>query len=272
MDTLRPAREPVAEILETSYPKPRMSSASEPESPTEATQPPEPERAVADRADRPKKKKAKPKPPPPPMSEDQIDSPNRQTIGMLGVIGIMTFFLWIFARGGCNYHPPKETRDPRKVELVELARDPKDAAIEFEMRYATKSFGGTLELAKGAMVEHVKQQQTACDANPDCAQQASTLRSKVQVVGQLLERDPYRSVSRVITHGVSVSPEKHIIKVEREGQIWKTTSREVDDGSFKPRPAGAPPMRDGQLLMRQPGMPGSENKSESKPADDGHDH
>jgi hypothetical protein len=141
-----------------------MSSASEPESATEATQPPEPERPPADR---PKKKKAKPKPPPPPMSEEQIDSPNRQTIGMLSVIAIVTFFLWIFARGGCNYHPPKETRDPRKVDLVDLARDPKEAALEFELRWATNSWGGALELAMGPVVELVKQQQTACDANPE---------------------------------------------------------------------------------------------------------
>jgi hypothetical protein len=204
------------------------------------------------------------------MSEDQIDSPNKQTLGMLSVIAIVTFFLWIFARGGCNYHPPKETRDPRKVDLVELARDPKDAAIEFELRYATKSFGGALDLAKGAMVEHVKQQQTACDANQNCAQQASTLRSKVQVVAQLLERDPYRAVSRVITNGVGAAPETHIIKVERDGQIWKTVSREVDDGSFKPRPAGAPPMRDGQLLLRTPGMP--ESHSHDGHSHDGHSH
>jgi hypothetical protein len=69
---------------------------------------------------------------------------------------------------------------------------------------------------------------------------------------------------------VGAAPEKHIIKVERDGQVWKTTSREVDDGSFKPRPAGAPPMRDGQLLLRSPGMPGADTKSESK--SDGHDH
>jgi hypothetical protein len=242
-----------------------MSSASEPESATEATQPPEPERPPADR---PKKKKAKPKPPPPPMSEEQIDSPNRQTIGMLSVIAIVTFFLWIFARGGCNYHPPKETRDPRKVDLVDLARDPKDAALEFELRWATKSWGGALELAKGPVVEQVKQQQTACDANPECAQQASTLRSKVQVVGQLLERDPYRAVTRVITHGASPNPERHIIRVERDGQIWKTIAREVDDSSFKPRPQSAvpAPQRDGQLLLRQPGMPGIPDKSEAAPA------
>ena len=247
-----------------------MSSASEPETPAEAVQPPEPERQAGDR-ERPKKKKLK-KPPPPPLTEDQIDSPNRQTIGMLSVIGIVTFFLWIFARGGCNYHPPKETRDPRKVDLVELARDPKDAALEFELRWSTKRYGGALELAKGPLVDEIKAQQKSCDANPACAQQASTLRGSVQVVGQLLERDPYRSTSRVTTHGAGAKPERHIVRVERDGQIWKAVSREVDDGSFKPRPAqqSLPPDRGGQLLLRQPGMPGTEpapNKSEAPPSD-----
>lgn len=230
-----------------------MSSASEPEPTSEAT-PPEPERPAADR---PKKKKLKAKaPPPPPPTEDEIDSPNRQTIGMLTVIGILTAFMWIFARGGCNYHPPKETRDPRKVELVDLARDPKDAALEFELRVSTKSFGGALELAKGPLVEQIKQQQTVCDADPGCAQRASNLRSSVQAAAELLERDGTSATSRIITHGVGPAPERHIIKVERDGQIWKAVSRELDDGSFKPRPPAAPPHeRDGQLLMRQPGMP-----------------
>jgi hypothetical protein len=241
-----------------------MSSVSEPETPAEASQPPEPVRPPTVR---PKKKKLKP-PPPPPMSEDEIDSPNKQTLGMLSVIAVLTFFMFIFARGGCNYHPPKETRDPRKVDLVELARDPKDAALEFELRWAMKSWGSLFELSKGAMLEHVKAQQQTCDADPKCAQQASTLRGRVQVVGQLLERDPQRATSRVFTHGVGPTPEVHIIRVEREGQIWKTVSREVDDGTFKPRSPQPMGDRPGQVLMRQPGMPGTQsepNKSEAPP-------
>jgi hypothetical protein len=233
-----------------------MSSASEPQDPIEAAPPPEPERSITDR---PKKKKAKPKPPPPPpLSEDEIDSPNRQTLGMLGVICIMTLCMWIFARGGCNYHPPKETRDPRKVELADLARDPKDAALEFELRFAMKSFGGALELAKGPMVDLVKEQQKICDANPGCSQQASTLRGAVLGTAVLLERDAFRAVSRVTTTGTGgKGSEAHIIRVERDGQIWKTVSREVDDGSFKPRPQTQVSSRpDGSMLLRQPGMPG----------------
>lgn len=238
-----------------------MSSAEEQKEAPAASQPPEAEAARSPSAAPKKKKKKKAAaPPPPPMTEEEIDSPSKQTLGMLGVIGIMTMFMWIFARGGCNYHPPKETRDPRKVELVDLARDPKDAALEFELRWATKRWGGALELAKGPMLDQVKQQQKACDANPKCAQQAADLRGTVQASAELLERDPMRSVSRVITVGTgSKQAERHIIRVERDGSIWKTISREVDDGSFKARPPAqiVSHERDGQLLLRQPGMPGT---------------
>ncbi|HVY29429.1 MAG TPA: hypothetical protein VHB79_22880 [Polyangiaceae bacterium] len=228
-----------------------MSSAEGPQEPTQAS---EPERSST-AAPKKKKKKAKAPAPPPPMTEEEIDSPTKQTLGMLSVIGIMTMFMWIFARGGCNYHPPKETRDPRKVDLVDLARDPKDAALEFELRWSMKSWGGAMELAKGPMLEQVKQQQTTCDANPNCAKRASELRATVQATAQLLERDMMQAVSRVITTGTGGAPEKHIIRVERDGQIWKTVSREVDDGSFKPRPPQQMMLPPGQLLMRQPGMP-----------------
>jgi hypothetical protein len=191
------------------------------------------------------------------MTEEEINSPTNQTLGMLGVIGIMTLCMWVFARGGCNYHPPKESRDPRKIDLVDLARDPKDAAMEFELRWSTKAWGGALELARGPMLEQVKQQQQACDANPKCAQQASDLRSTVLVSAELLERDPMHAVSRVTTTGTGGKPEKHIIRVERDQQIWKTVARDVDDGSFKPHVATpmTSPHDLGQLLMRQPGMP-----------------
>jgi len=219
--------------------------------------PPEGPAASSRPAPRKKKKKSRPPEPPPPLTEEQIDSPTKQTLGMLSVIGIMTLCMWVFARGGCNYHPPKESRDPRKVELVDLARDPKDAAMEFELRWSTLRWGGAAELAKGPMVEQVKHQQQACDANPSCAQKASDLRSTVLVTAELLERDPTHAVSRVTTTGTGPKPQRHIIRVERDQQIWKTVSREVDDGSFKPRPQMLfGHERDGALLLRQPGMPG----------------
>jgi hypothetical protein len=230
-------------------------STEGPQETNEASQPPAPE--VTPGASQPpkkKKKKLRP-PPPPPLTEEQIDSPSKQTVGMLTVVGIMTLCMWVFARGGCNYHPPKESRDPRKVELTDLARDPKDAAMEFALRWSTKSFGGAAELAKGGMVEQVKQAVVACDADPGCAKKASDLRSTVLVSGQLLERSPTHAVARVTTTGAGAT-ETHIYKLEREQTIWKTVSRVADDGSFKPRsPELVGHENDGGFILRQPGMP-----------------
>jgi hypothetical protein len=251
-------------MQELCYPKAAMSSEGPQES-NEASQPPAPEATPgASQPPRKKKKKARPAPPPP-KTEEEIDSPTKQTMGMLTVVGIMTLCMWVFARGGCNYHPPKESRDPRKVELAELVRDPKDAAMEFELRWATKSFGGTAELAKGPMVEQVKQAQKACDADPGCAQKASDLRSKVLVAAELLERTPVQAVARITTTGVGAQPERHIIHLERDQAIWKTVSRVVDDGSFKPR---APELigheHDGGFVLRQPGMPAPASSAPSE--------
>ena len=107
-----------------------MATDSEPKSSTadeaKASRPP------ASQSDRPKKKKLKRRIP---QTEAELDSPSKQTMGMLGILAIMTIVMWAFARGGCNYHPPKETRVPRKVTTAELAHDPKNAAIELQQRW-----------------------------------------------------------------------------------------------------------------------------------------
>ncbi len=238
-----------------------MSSAPEPEAaPPEGSTPPEgpvapaaaPSKAPTSEGAKKKKLKAKTPKPPAPQTEDEIDSPSKQTLGMLAVIGIMTVCMWLFARGGCNYHPPKETRDPRKVDLVDLARDPKDAALELQQRWATKSFGGALDLARGPLVDELKQQQQLCDSNPQCAKEASSLRGKAQTVSVLLERDPFKAVARVTTYGASATPQNYIVELERDQQLWKAVSRKVDDGSFRPRPAPVPVQRPGSMILRPP--------------------
>ncbi len=241
-------------------------STEGPQEPNEASETPAEAAPGASQPPKRKKKKLR-QAPPPPMTEEQINSPTKQTVGMLTVIGIMTLCMWVFARGGCNYHPPKESRDPRKIELAELARDPKDAAMEFELRWSTKSFGGAAELAKGAMVEQVKQAQQVCDADPGCAKKASDLRSTVLVSAELLERSPTQATARITTTGVGPTPVRYIYRVEREQALWKTTSRVVDDGSFKARsPELVGHENDGGFILRQPGMPTPATSSSSAPA------
>lgn len=249
-------------------PEARMSSVEGPEEASQASQPPAPEAGAEASAAPKKKKKKKARPaPPPPKTEAQINSPTKQTIGMLGVIGILTFFMWIFARGGCNYHPPKETRNPRKVDLMELAREPKDAAMEFELRYSTKAYAGALELAKGSLVDTVKRAQAVCDADANCGQRASELRSNVAVSAELLERGPQTAIVRVITAGVGGKPERHLMSVERESSIWKVLERNPDDPSFKARPTSLiGHEHDGGILLRQPGMPEAEKSAAPAPS------
>ena len=109
------------------------------------------------------------------------------------------------------------------------------------------------------MVEQVKQQQQACDANPACAQQASDLRGPCSASAELLERDPLHAVSRVTTIGtggqgpsVTSSASSATARSGRRSRARSTTA-----ASSRARKRSSSPTRDGQLLLRQPGMPGA---------------
>src|SRR5262245_50252265 len=121
-----------------------------------------PVKASSERPKEVEKKKKKRVKPPLPRTEREIDAPDRLTLLMLGVMGFMTIVLWAFARGGCNYHPPRETRRPRPVKTEELARDPKDAALEMQQRLIQYDFDGALELATDAAGMAVAGQKAAC--------------------------------------------------------------------------------------------------------------
>jgi len=185
-----------------------------------------------------KKKKGKRSKRPIPETEDEINSPDKHTLGMLGVLCGLSLVLWAFAHGACNYHPPKETRRPRNVPTAELAREPKDAAIEVVHRWATLNFAGALELAKGPLPDAIAKDKASCDASAaDCARKRDNLKKAVLTKGVLLEREPSSAVARVTVDGSEGGPKNYIVRVERDGSIWKATSRDVDDGTFKPKPS-----------------------------------
>lgn len=186
------------------------------------------------RRERPRKGK-RPKPPIP-SSEAEIDAPDKLTLSMLGVMALVTIALWLFARMACNYHPPRETRRPRAVKTEELARDPKDAALEMQQRLLQLDYAGAIELAKGDALADVQKAKAACEAKPqDCAMSRKKHEKSVDSTAALLERKPTGATARV----TSVTPEGKqvsIVKLEREGSIWKVVSRVPDDGSFKAAP------------------------------------
>jgi len=198
------------------------------------------------RRERAKKKKAKL---PVPSDEREIDAPDKLTLSMLGVMAIVTLALWGFARAACNYHPPRETRRPRAMKIEELAREPKDAALEMQQRLVQLDFEGAVQLTTGEAAAEVAKAKAACMAQPqDCAMKRKQMEKMVDSTAQLLERSAANATVRVITTKPG-GKETTLAKLERQGQMWKVTSRGPDDPNFKPAPPDAPTM---QLLAAPP--------------------
>ncbi|MEO6600500.1 MAG: hypothetical protein ABIQ16_11540 [Polyangiaceae bacterium] len=212
--------------------------------------------APASASDRPKKKKARRPRPPIPKTEAEIDSPSKQTVGMLGILGAMTVIMWALARGGCNYHPPKETRTPRTVTTEELARDPKNAAIELQQRWLTHDFAGALELATGDVSKQVQVDQAACDAT--CLGQRKELAEKVITSAVVLDANTMGATTRVSSVGLPGGPKVFLMRMERSGSIWKATLRKADDGEALP-PLPAPTVSPQELFMPVGGALSSSN-------------
>jgi len=194
--------------------------------------------------DRPKKKKLKRPKPPLPKTEEEIDSPSKMTVGMLGVLGLLTVIMWALARGGCNYHPPKETRVPRTVTTEDLTRDPKNAAIELQQRWLTRDFAGAAELASGEVSQQLQQDKAACNAA--CLAEKKSLADKVLTSAVILEANMMGAIARVSSVGLPGAPKVYLLRMERADAGWKATLRKPDDGSALPLPASpqdAPPIQ-----------------------------
>jgi hypothetical protein len=181
---------------------------------------------------RPKKNK-RPKPPIP-QTESEINAPDRLTLVALGFMGVVTLVLWGFARGACNYHPPRETRRPRPVKIEELARDPKDAAMGLQQRLLRLDFAGAAELATGEALAAVEKAKADCMLKAqDCAMQRMNREKHVFSTPALLDRQPSSAVVRV-TSQVLGKTEANLLHVERAGQMWKVSRRLPDDPNYKP--------------------------------------
>jgi hypothetical protein len=219
-----------------------MASESEPESgPAEPKASPSeaPPSVKAEPSDRPKKKKAKRPRLPIPRTEEEIDSPTKQTVGMLGILCLMTVVMWAFARGACNYHPPKETRNPRVVTTAELAHDPKNAAIELQQRWLTHDFDGALELASGSVTVQVQQDKAACNAA--CLAQKPELQKTVMTSAVIVDVNPLGATARVTSVGLPGGATKaYLMHLERADAIWKAVDRTVDTGAPYVPPTSLP--------------------------------
>jgi hypothetical protein len=191
--------------------------------------------SVSERPSAGERKKKKRQKPPIPRTEREIDAPDRLTLFMLGVMCVMTVTLWAFAKGGCNYHPPRETKRPRPMKTEELARDPKDAALEMQQRLVTYNFDGALELVADAAEADVKKRKADCAAKVAQCAENKKKHERTSTVAALLERD----MGSALVRATSVTPgggkQANIHTLERRGPSWKVVSFKTDDGSYKPK-------------------------------------
>lgn len=193
---------------------------------------------------RKKKKKVAPKQVIQQLSEDQIRAPDKQTLVMLGVLSALAIVLWAFAHAGCNYHPPRETRRPRDVKTVELVREPKDAAIEFQQRLLTLNYAGALEIAGGTLAQTVKDQQRDCaPKDPKCVERKKNL-EQVITSAVVLERTPFNARVRVTTHKLPGGAKTFLSLVERDSSGWKVTAQVPDGPDAKLPPPSLTPAFD----------------------------
>ena len=164
-----------------------------------------------------------------PLSEEEIDSPSKQTLGMLGVVAAATLVMWGVGRAKCNYHEVGEGMKPREVTLEERTRAPKEVAFEFQHALASYDLDTAAKLATGAAKELIEERKKAC-AGGSCAKKQESLAGKVHSVSELLKRTPTHSVARAWSVGSDVAPTKHVLVLKRMGKDWKVESYQKGTG------------------------------------------
>jgi hypothetical protein len=214
----------------------------EDEPPKRSTKPakkqaPKPARRETRPADR-KKRLAPAKPVLPP--ENEIRAPSRETITWLAVMAGATLLMWGSARFACNAHPA-QTRKPREISTAELARDPKDAALEMQQRWNSYDFKGALELASGPVAEDLKKGKGECEGDAKaCEQKRKAVADKALATAALLSREGGIAKVRVTSLGGAGGEQTVVYTLSQEGPSWKVNGRTADVAP-SPAPSAAPP-------------------------------
>ncbi|MEZ4229951.1 MAG: hypothetical protein R3B89_12320 [Polyangiaceae bacterium] len=176
-----------------------------------------------------KKRKKKRKLPPLPKTEAELDSPNRSTSFMIWALVGVTLLLWGFARTACNFNPPQVDK-PKLAELDVLAREPKDAAIEFELRLREHRFEIAQKLAAKAGEAIVADAKRACGAScPEIEH------GKILCQAAVLGRDAAGAKARVGCEQDG-KREYQLLTLVRDGNEWRVSAREPTQG---PPPVGS---------------------------------
>ena len=202
-------------------------------------------------------------------SEDQLNAPSRQTVGMLTIVATTTLLAWAAGRAACNYHEPGESLSPKEVALEARTRDEKGVAFELAQRWATADFSIAKQLVAGELAKAIAADEQTCQTG-GCEgrrQAAESARS----VAEVLRRSPTNAFVRVRTVGVPGGELERIYELERVDSSWKAT-RELPAGAplpplkEPPPPALRAPQEPGEQPPTPAGIPAPGSGTPSRPA------
>lgn len=161
--------------------------------------------------------------PPPKLTEDQINSPRRQTLVLLTVVSLTTILLWVAAKAACNMRT--QVTRPRKVTVEQIVRSPKHAAIELQQRWAKADFEGAKELAAPDVDAQLTKEAEACDTACRTKRQAAS--DEIFSTAYVIERDDDLSRVWVRTIGMPEGERMYVLEVKRPapGQLYQVVAR-----------------------------------------------
>jgi hypothetical protein len=158
-----------------------------------------------------------------PKTEEEANSPDRHTLGLLGVVAFASLVLWGSARFACNYHPPQSLK-PREVGTVELARTAKGAAVEAFQRIGLMELDSALEIVSGAGQREIEKLKQQCEKDvAACESRKQNLAGKVFTTAELLRQDTRSAAARVTSHVQGEPPKTYDVDLVQDGPIWKVT-------------------------------------------------
>ena len=159
------------------------------------------------------------------LSEAQIDSPKLQTLGLMAVVSILVVILWGSARLACNAKTAS-ARKPVQLSTAELAKDPKDAAFEFQQLMAKHEYKAARTIATGSVVAEITEAEKRCEADPvACQREQKQLEAVVKSTAALLTSGPRKAKVRVETYGLPTGKQSFVLDVVSQGDGWKVTDR-----------------------------------------------
>ena len=164
-------------------------------------------------------------------AERRIDSPNRLTLRLLGVVFLATVLPWIGAKTACNLRD-SPIRQPHDLPTEVLAKNAKSAALELSQRAASGRYLEAAELARGDVPQELLEADRRCQAEPAPCQRRRERAERVFTRAVVASRGPYEANVRTESRVADDPPERFAMYLQQEDGRWFVTKRAPLEGDI----------------------------------------